>query len=238
MSSGFKPVYRGTAVQFKEDFSNVREVAMHVGGYIITNGRSDGKPSIYMPDNNTLINGGQYVLTTEDGEQTKMYQYDYEEMFGKPEADEAFVAPPKKTRIFHSYLKMTLKQAEINAIRNSVQSALDATVFKQMRRNRALNHPIFKRVSEIYSEATGYPMTLEAAKNIFDWVRQGYHKEPNGRFSFILAGNERVDNDYFFYVGVDAKPEEVQASRNMEFLEANPEHFANYKAKTDYEEYA
>lgn len=237
MSSGFKPVYRGTAVQFKEDFSNVREIALHVGGYIITNGRSDAKPSVYMPDNRTILNSGQYVLTTEDGIQSKMYQHDYEDMFGKPETDEAFVAPVKQTRVFHSFLKMTLKQSEINSFMGAVHSALEATIFKSARRNRALDKPVLKRVSEIYAETTGYPLTLEATKNIFDWNRQGYHKEPNGRYSFVLADNKRESNDYFFYINVDAKPDEVQASRNIEFLKANPEHFANYSAKSDREEY-
>lgn len=236
MSSGFKPVYRGTAVQFKEDFSNVREIALHVGGYIITNARGDKKPAVYMPDNRTILHAGQYVMTTEEGVQSKVYGPDFEDSFGKPEDDSIFSAPELETRDFDSYLKTTLVQSEKNTLLGWILGAMDATFFKTARRNRVLNKPLFKRVSEIYAEATGYPMTLEAAKNIFEYSDSTYHKEPNGRFSFLLPDNG--SDHYFFYINVDATKEEVQASRNLAYLKANPDLFANYSATPDREEYA
>ena len=236
MSSGFKPVYRGTAVQFKEDFSNVREIALHVGGYIITNARGDKKPAVYMPDNRTILHAGQYVMTTEEGVQSKMYGHDFEDSFGKPEDDAVFSAPELETRDFDSYLKTTIVQSEKNTLLGMILGAVNATVFKTARRNRVLNNSLFKRVSEIYAEATGYPLTLEAAKKIFEYSDSTYHKEPNGRYSFLLADND--SDHYFFYINVDATKEEVQASRNIAYLKANPDLFANYTATPDREEYA
>lgn len=225
MSTEFTPVFQGTAIQLKGDFSNIREVALFVGGSIITNSRSDRKPAIRMSDNAHILNAGQYVVLMADGTMKKMYRYDFEDMFGTDTScgvDTPFVP---EDRDFDSFHVATLTQQEKNGLMWPVYGALEATMFKNSRRTKAMEKPLFKAYAEEYEKATGAPLTLEIAKSIFGSHDMSY-KQDNGRYSFVLP--ERNGEKYDLYLNVDATPEDVQAARNRKFLRDNPDFYADF----------
>lgn len=232
MTTEFRPVFQGTAVQLKKDFSNIREVALFVGGSIITNTRSDALPSIRMADNAHILNNGQYALRYADGTIKKMYSYEFEELFGTDAAQEVDVQSIPNDPDYTSYLAAVIKQNDKNALMWPVYGALEATLFKNARRNRAMNKPLFQSYAKMFEEATGETFTLEIARKIFGSHDMSY-KGKNGRFSFVLAV-EGTD-EYLFYVNVDATSDDVQAALNRQFLRENPDFYANYKNGEDEE---